>query len=70
MIRIIELINKEDNGLGRLDLIAECNEYENDKLVNQLSRTKFVFGSEQTDQEIIDYLWSNDYNIYTVDNAN
>lgn len=70
MIRIIELINKEDNGLGRLDLIAECNEYENNKLVNQLSRTKFVFGSEQTDQEIIDYLWANDYNIYTVDNAN
>lgn len=64
MTRIIELKNKVDNGLGRLDLVAECNEYNGDILVQQLSRTKFVFGSDQTDQEIIDYLWENDYNIY------
>lgn len=70
MIRIIELKNKVDNGLGRLDLIAECNEYYNNILFQQLSRTQFVFGSDQTDQEIIDYLWANDYQIYNVTNAN
>lgn len=70
MTRIIELFDKVDNGLGRLDLVAECNEYEGGKMVHQLSRTKFVFGSDQTDQEIVDYLWANDYILYTVGNAN
>lgn len=69
MIRQIDLKNKVDNGLGRLDLVAECNEYDGDVIVQQLSRTKFVFGSDQTDQEIIDYLWQNDYSIYIVNNA-
>jgi len=69
MIRQIDLKNKVDNGLGRLDLVAECNEYDGDVIVQQLSRTKFVFGSDQTDQEIIDYLWANDYSIYIETNA-
>ena len=64
MTRIIEIKNKVDNGVGRLDLIAECNEYDGNIIVQQLSRSKFVFGSDQTDQEIIEYLWENDYNIY------
>lgn len=64
MTRLIELKNKVDNGQGRLDLIAECNLYDGTELIQQFSRTKFVFGSDQTDQEIIDWLWENDYKIY------
>lgn len=64
-MRIIEL--KEKQVLeGSIHLIAECNEYdENGKLVNQLSRSPFVIiNTEWTDEEIINSIQSNEYQIY------
>lgn len=64
MDKVIELKDKQDNGEGKLSLIAECNGYVNGQLVQQFSRSPFVFDSFLTDQEIINYLWDNEYKIY------
>lgn len=64
MIKIIELVEKVNNGDGTLSLIAECNAYDNDILVIQFSRSPFTFADTMTDQDIIDYLIANDYSLY------
>lgn len=63
MNKIIELFEKVDTGTT-LELIAECNGYIDGIRVVQLSRSSFTFPNELTDQEIINYLWDNQYSIY------
>jgi hypothetical protein len=64
MNKIIELVEKVDNGDGTRSLIAECNGYENNVRVAQFSRSPFTYPDTMTDQDIIDYLWANEYIIY------
>lgn len=64
MTKTIELFEKDIKGDGTMWLIAECNVYENNVRVAQLSRSPFVFPDTMTDQEIIDSLWLNEYSIY------
>ncbi len=45
--------------------IIECNVYdENNVFKQQLSRSPFVFPNEMTDEEIIESVQINEYNIY------
>jgi hypothetical protein len=64
MNKTIELKDKQYTGDGKLELFAECNVYSDDVLIQQLSRTFFVFDAALSDQEIVDYLWNNEYKIY------
>lgn len=63
-MKTIELFEKDIKGDGTVWLIAECNVYENNVRIAQLSRSPFVFPDTMTDQEIIDYLISNEYSRY------
>lgn len=64
MTKTIDLVDKQV-GETAITLIAECNMYnEEGKLVQQLSRTKFEFGLEETDETIIEFLKQNQYSIY------
>lgn len=64
--RVIELFEKQNNGNGQINLIAECNEYTEGitQWTLQLSRSPFTFADTMTDQEIIDWLKLNTYSIY------
>jgi hypothetical protein len=62
-MRIIELVEKSIVD-GQVYLIAECNDYQGDIQVKQLSRSPFVFPDTMTDQEIIDSIQQNEYKIY------
>ncbi len=64
MVKLIELVEKVDNGDGTQSLIAECNGYGGDVQVMQFSRSPFTFPTSMTDQEIINHLWENEYKIY------
>ena len=59
----IELFEKTYSS-GYLNLIAECNGYINGELVIQFSRSPFQFADTITDQDVIDFLASNDYEHY------
>ena len=63
--RVIELFEKQLDGEGNVDLIAECNEYtEFGVRVQQLSRSPFTFSETLTDDEIIEQLKTTTYAIY------
>lgn len=63
--RIIQIFNRVPDGEGYVNLIAECNDIdENNNIVRQLSRSKFKFQEVLTDGEIIDMLTTNQYSRY------
>jgi hypothetical protein len=64
MEKIIELFNKVADGNGNVNLIAECNVYDNGVRVAQLSRSPFTYPDTMTDQEIIDDLQAGAYSNY------
>ena len=65
MNRVIELVEKQNNGNGNVNLIAECNDYDDNGLrVQQLSRSPFIYPESMTDLEIIDSLKANEYKQY------
>jgi len=49
---------------GEIHLIAEYNVYDGDKVVQQLSRSPFVYPDTMTDEEIIADIQANYYYIY------
>lgn len=64
MIKKIELVEKTVLETT-VKLIAECNGYDvSGKLIQQFSRSPFVFSNELTDEEIIQSLSENEYNQY------
>lgn len=64
MTKIIELVEKVNNGDGTRSMIAECNSYQNGVRIAQYSRSPFTFSDTMSDQDIIDYLWLHQYSIY------
>lgn len=64
MTKEILLVERVNNSDQTISLIAECNGYENDVRVMQFSRSPFSFADTITDQEIIEFLWANDYAKY------
>lgn len=63
----ILLVEKVDNGDGTISLIAELCVYKNGVFNHHDSRSPFNFPSDMLDQEIIDYLWLNEYSKYKID---
>jgi hypothetical protein len=64
MTKEILLVEKVNNPNQTISLIAECNGYVDGVRVMQFSRSPFSFADTITDQEIIDFLWGNDYAKY------
>jgi hypothetical protein len=64
MTKEILLVEKVNNPDQTISLIAECNGYVDEVRVIQFSRSPFSFADTITDQEIIDFLWGNDYAKY------
>ena len=65
MIKKIELFEKQAIDDNSISLIAECNMYNDDLiLINQFSRSLFVFPNTMTDEEIITSIQENEYSIY------
>ena len=64
MIKEILLVERVNNTNSTISLIAECNGYIDGIRVIQYSRSPFSFADIITDQEIIDFLWENDYAKY------
>jgi hypothetical protein len=64
MIKEILLVERVNNPNSTISLIAECNGYIDGIRVIQYSRSPFSFADIITDQEIIDFLWENDYAKY------
>jgi hypothetical protein len=64
MIKEIILTERVSNPDNTISLIAECNAYVDGIRVLQFSRSPFSFADTITDQEIIDFLWENDYAKY------
>jgi hypothetical protein len=63
--RVIELVNKQPDGNGNVNLIAECNDYNEVGIrVQQLSRSPFTFSENLSDGEIIDLIKQTTYSIY------
>lgn len=62
--KLIELFEKVTNGDGTMNLIAECNEYEDGVWYNQLSRSPFTYSESMTDEEIKTDLQLTTYSIY------
>ncbi len=62
----ILLVEKVDNGDGTISLIAELAVYKNGIFTHHDSRSPFNFPSDMTDQEIIDYIWENEYLKYKI----
>lgn len=60
----IHLVEKVNNGDGTISLIAELCVHKNGIFDHHESRSPFTFSDTMTDQEIIDYLWANEYSIY------
>ena len=60
----INLVEKVDNGDGTVSMIAELCVYKNGIFNHHDSRSKFTFADTMTDQEIIDYLVTNEYSRY------
>lgn len=63
-MRIIELVDKQFDGQGNVNLIAECNDYNGEVRVKQLSRSPFTFSDTLTDEEIIEIIKTGSYSIY------
>ena len=59
-IEIVEKVVKEMT----VEVMVECNRYLNGILVEQCSRSPFVFSNELTDEEIIQSIRDNEYKIY------
>jgi len=65
MEKRIELFEKGIFDDNMISLIAECNIYdENGVRTKQLSRSPFIFSNIMTDEEIIESIKANEYNIY------
>lgn len=64
MTKEILLVERVYNPDNTVSLIAECNGYIDGVRVIQFSRSPFSFADTITDQEIIDFLWENDYAKY------
>lgn len=64
MTKEIVLTEKVNNPDSTISLIAECNGYVDGLRIMQFSRSPFSFADTITDQEIIDFLWENDYAKY------
>lgn len=64
MIKEILLVERVNNPDSTISLIAECNGYIDGVRVIQFSRSPFSFADIITDQEIIDFLWENNYAKY------
>lgn len=64
-VRVVELFEKQSDGNGNINLIAECNEYNEVGIrIQQLSRSPFIFSEVLTDGEIIDLIKETTYSIY------
>jgi hypothetical protein len=64
-MRVIELFEKSVFDDNMTSLIAECNMYdENNILIQQLSRSPFIFPNTMSDEEIITAIQTNEYSIY------
>ena len=63
--RLVEIVYKQIID-SQYELIAECNEYDDDddKLSQQFSRSPFTFSTSMSDTEIIDSIKINEYSIY------
>lgn len=64
MVKSIDLVQIVDNGNGTQTLIAECNVYEDNVRVAQLSRSIFTFPDSMSVEQIVEHLWANQYSIY------
>ena len=64
MEKLIELFNKVADGNGNVNLIAECNVYENGVRVAQLSRSPFTFSATMIDDDIKQAIQNGEYAIY------
>ena len=64
MEKIINLVEKQSNGDGTVNLIAELCVYVDGVFSYHLSRSPFTFTDSMTDQEIIDSLMANEYKMY------
>lgn len=62
----ILLVDNTDNGDGTISLIAELCVYKNGIFSHHDSRSLFTFQNTMTNQDIIDYLWSNEYLKYKI----
>lgn len=60
----IILQDKVSNGNGTISMIAELCVYKDGVFSHDDSRSPFTFADTMTDQDIIDYLWANEYSIY------
>jgi hypothetical protein len=60
---MIELKEKQIIG-NEIHVIAEYNIYDGDRLIQQLSRSPFVYSDTMTDEEIIADVRTNYYYIY------
>ena len=60
---MIELKEKQTIN-GEIHLVAEYNVYQDGKVVQQLSRSPFVYPDTMTDEEIITDIQTNYYYIY------
>lgn len=60
---MIELKEKQTIN-GEIHLIAEYNVYQDGKVVQQLSRSPFVYPDTMTDEEILADIQANYYYIY------
>jgi hypothetical protein len=64
-MRVIELFEKSVFDDNMTSVIAECNMYdENNILIQQLSRSPFIFPNTMSDAEIITTIQTNEYSIY------
>lgn len=59
-IEIAEKIITENN----IQLIVECNGYEDDKRIIQFSRSPFTYSLIMTDEDIINDIAQTEYKIY------
>ena len=64
MEKRIELFEKYAIDDTTISLIAECNVYDNNNRIEQLSRSPFSFPNTMSDEEIIISIQTNEYNIY------
>lgn len=60
----LNLVNKVNNGDGTQSLIAEIAVYKDGVFSHHDSRSPFTFADTMSDQDIIDYLKTNDYSRY------
>jgi len=64
MTKEILLVEKVNNPDDTVSMIAECNGYVDGVRVMQFSRSPFTFANTLSDEEIITFLWENQYSRY------